>query len=90
MRIDRKHLWNAIGAAGIFLLHLSVLPVLWRIANGNFKGLPPLDMVVLMLSGLCLITARFYFFCRDYLAAFDASIGVALNAVLVSVLLTIR
>ena len=72
-----------IGVVGMFSLHFSSIPILWRISQGNFENLPPLDMLLFLFFGLLLMTARYYFAIKDAIAVISNMFGVIANLTMI-------
>jgi lipid-A-disaccharide synthase-like uncharacterized protein len=79
--------WTIFGFIGMFLLHASTIPVILRVSVGDLTNLPPLDMMVLVWSGLVCMTIRYHIHVRDRVAVISNSIGVLANSFIIGVIL---
>ena len=64
-------------------LHSASLPIIYRIVNGDFANLPPLDYMLLLFAGLLMMTIRYYYVIKDNIAVYSNLIGVYANLIVI-------
>lgn len=75
--------WNIFGIIGMVLLHSASLPIIYRIAKGDYSNLPPMDYMVLLFVGLLMMTIRYHYVVKDTIAVYSNLIGVYANLIVI-------
>ena len=75
--------WNLFGITGLMLLHAASMPLLYKISQGQFDKLPPLDYMIILFTGLLMMTIRYYYIVKDKIAVYSNLIGVYANLLVI-------
>jgi len=87
MRNDKTNIFgNCCGWIGMILIQSSTLPVTYSILNGNTSHVPPLNMIVLVWSGIILYLIR-AIIQRDIIHIVSNSIGFITQSLLTALII---
>ena len=85
MKFNAKKLTEACGYLGMLLIHSATLPPTLKIILGYATSLPPIEMVLLVWTGLFLFLVRAVAD-NDKLYILSNSIGFFFNSVLLALI----
>jgi hypothetical protein len=77
---------NALGWIGMILMQIATVPTIVNILQGTITALPPLDMVLLIWSGLLSFLIR-SILNKEWLYAMSNSIGFINQSILLTLIL---